>query len=262
MTSSDIRITRPASTATWRALAGGEVVGEAHAMLRPDRRWYLSVDGWIAAAFPVLVSAVTDDLGQDLYTMVDEEDEAGLRNWEAAGFTVLRREHNYQVPTGPGGTRSAGAALPAGISLISADAVDEDGLRALDDVLRQDVPGADGWVSDPQEFHEYTFDDRHFDPATYLVAVDDVNQAYAGLARVWNNPGHPRLGLIGVTPGYRRRGLAKVLLAAVFAPLCDRGIGEVTAEVDAANTASNALLRGIGARRIGGSIELVRRTRH
>ena len=49
--------------------------------------------------------------------------------------------------------------------------------------------------------------DRHFthDPATYLVAVDDVNQAYAGLARVWNNPGHPRLDLIGVMPGYRRR---------------------------------------------------------
>lgn len=115
---------------------------------------------------------------------------------------------------------------------------------------------------DPQEFREYTFDDRHFDPATYLVAVDDANQAYAGLARVWNNPGHPRLGLIGVTSGYRRRGLAKVLLAAVFAPLCDRGVGEVAAEVDATDTASNALLRGIGARRIRGSIELVRRTRH
>lgn len=89
-----------------------------------------------------------------------------------------------------------------------------------------------------------------------------MNQAYAGLARVWNNPGHPRLGLTGVTSGYRRRGLATALLAAVFAPLCDRGIGEVTAEVDATNTASNALLRGIGARRKGGSVELVLSTRH
>jgi ribosomal protein S18 acetylase RimI-like enzyme len=79
---------------------------------------------------------------------------------------------------------------------------------------------------------------------------------------VWNDPGHPRLGLIGVSPGYRRRGLAKVLLEAVFAPLRDRGISEVAAEVDATNTASNALLRGIGARRVGGSIELVRRARH
>jgi hypothetical protein len=56
--------------------------------------------------------------------------------------------------------------------------------------------------------------------------------------------------------------LATVLLAAVFAPLRDRGISEVAAEVDATNSASNALLRGIGAQRTGGSIELVRRTRH
>jgi ribosomal protein S18 acetylase RimI-like enzyme len=126
----------------------------------------------------------------------------------------------------------------------------------------QPVPGAEGWVNDPQEFREYTFDDRHFDPATYLVAIDDINQAYAGLARVWHDPGRPRLGLIGVTAAYRRRGLPKVLLAAVFAPLRDRGISEVAAEVDATNTTSNALLRGIGARRTGGSIELVRRMRH
>jgi RimJ/RimL family protein N-acetyltransferase len=262
MASSDVRITRPAGRVSWRALAGGEAAGEAHAVLRPDRRWFLWVDAWTAAASSSLIAAVADDLGQDLYTMIDEADEAGLRDWGAAGFTVRRREHNYQVPTDLGGTRPPGALLPAGMSLVSADAVDEDGLRQLDDALRQDVPGADGWVNDPQEFREYTFDDRHFDPATYLVAIDDVNQAYAGLARVWNNPGRPRLGLIGVTAAYRRRGLATVLLAAVFAPLRDRGISDVAAEVDAANSASNALLRGIGAKRTGGSIELVRRTRH
>lgn len=194
--------------------------------------------------------------------MVDEADEEGLRNWEAAGFTAVRREHNYLVPAVPEPAMLAEAVLPAGMSLVSADAVDEDALRLLDEALRQDVPGADGWTNDPQEFREYTFDERHFDPATYLVAVDDVSRVYAGLARVWNNPGRPRLGLIGVTPGYRRQGLAKVLLAAVFAPLRERGIGEVAAEVDVANTASNALLARFGARRAGGSIELVRRAPH
>lgn len=134
-------------------------------MLRPDRRWFLWVDAWTAAASSSLIAAVAGDLGQDLYTMIDEADYAGLRDWEAAGFTVHRREHNYQVPTDLGGTRPSGALLPAGMSLVSADAVDEDGLRQLDDALRQDVPGADGWVNDPQEFREYTFDDRHFDPA-------------------------------------------------------------------------------------------------
>jgi ribosomal protein S18 acetylase RimI-like enzyme len=259
MASPDVRISRPAGRVAWRALAGGEVAGEAHAMLRPDRRWFVSVDSWTPAAFSALVSAVTDDLRHDLYTMIDEDDEAGLRDWGAAGFTVLRREHHYLIPTSTHRTRLTGATLPAGISLISADAVDEDGLRLLDEALRQDVPGSDGWVNDPQEFREYTFDERHFDPATYLVAVDDINQAFAGLARVWNDPGHPRLGLIGVTSRYRRRGLAKALLAAVFAALRERGENEVAAEADTTNTASNALLSSIGARRVGGSIELVRR---
>jgi GNAT superfamily N-acetyltransferase len=260
MVASGIRIARLMRVAAWRALAGAEVVGEANAMLRPDRRWFISVDTWIADSFLPLVSAVADDLRQDLYTTVDEGDQAELRNWSAAGFTVLRREHHYLVPTAPDRTRLAVAALPAGMSLVSADAVDEYGLRLLDEELRRDVPGTGGWVNDPQEFREYTFDERRFDPATYLVAVDDVSQAFAGLARVWKYPSRqPRLGLVGVASGYRRRGLATMLLAAVFAPLRDRGISEVAAEADATNDASNALLSSISARRVGGSIELVRR---
>src|SRR5580700_4723993 len=267
MLASDVRIARPMRMAAWRALAGAEVIGEANAMLRPDRRWFVSVDTWVADSFLPLVSAVADDLRQDLYTTVDEGDQAELRNWSAAGFTVLRREHHYLIPTAPDRTRQPGAVLPGavlpgGMSLVSADAVDEYGLRLLDEALRRDVPGTDGWINDPQEFREQNFDERRFDPATYLVAVDDASQAFAGLARVWKHPRQPRLGLVGVTPGYRRRGLAKILLAAVFAPLCDRGISEVAAEADAANAASNALLSRIGARRVGGSIELIRRAPH
>jgi ribosomal protein S18 acetylase RimI-like enzyme len=264
MLASAVRIARPMRLAAWRALAGAEVIGEANAMLRPDRRWFVSVDTWVADSFLPLVSAVADDLRQDLYTTVDEGDQAELRKWSAAGFTVLRREHHYLIPTAPDRTRLPGAVLPgavlpAGMSLVSADAVDEYGLRLLDEALRHDVPGTDGWINDPQEFREQNFDERRFDPATYLVAVDDASQAFAGFARVWKHPRQPRLGLVGVTPAYRRRGLAKLLLAAVFAPLCERGISEVAAEADAADPAANALLARIGARRVGGSIELVRR---
>lgn len=259
MASSELRIARLTRRATWRAVAANEDVGEANAMLRPDRRWFVSVDTWNASSFLPLISAVADDLRQDLHTTVDEDDERELRNWDAAGFTILRRKHHYLVPTALDRTRLAGAALPAGMSLISADAVDEGGLRALDERLREDVPGMDGWIHDPREFREQTFEERRFDPATYLVAVDDVRQTFAGLARVWNHPRLPRLDLVGVTPGYRRRGLAIVLLAAVFAPLSQRGVTEVAADADAATIGSNALLGSIGARRVGGSIELVRR---
>jgi len=108
MASSELRIARLTRRATWRAVAANEDVGEANAMLRPDRRWFVSVDTWNASSF-----------------------------------------------------------LP----LISADAVDEDGLRTLDECLREDVPGMDGWIHDPREFREQTFEERRFDPATYLVAA-------------------------------------------------------------------------------------------
>jgi ribosomal protein S18 acetylase RimI-like enzyme len=67
-----------------------------------------------------------------------------------------------------------------------------------------------------------------------------------------------RLGLIGVLPAYRRRGLAGALLARVFGVLATRGQAEVSCEVDETNVASNALMAGLGARRVGGSLELRR----
>jgi ribosomal protein S18 acetylase RimI-like enzyme len=76
---------------------------------------------------------------------------------------------------------------------------------------------------------------------------------------VWNNPSGPRLGLIGVLRAHRRRGLARALLAHVFAVLHERDEATVTAEVDDGNGASTTLIRSLGARRTGGTVECVRR---
>jgi ribosomal protein S18 acetylase RimI-like enzyme len=65
--------------------------------------------------------------------------------------------------------------------------------------------------------------------------------------------------LIGVLRWHRRRGIARALLHAAFGALPGRGIEQVTAEVDATNAASAALLAGLGARRTGGTVELLRR---
>jgi ribosomal protein S18 acetylase RimI-like enzyme len=56
-----------------------------------------------------------------------------------------------------------------------------------------------------------------------------------------------------------RRGIARALLAEVFARLDERGLDEVSTEIDETNTASRALLEGFGARRTGTSVELIRR---
>ncbi|HKB42053.1 MAG TPA: GNAT family N-acetyltransferase, partial [Gemmataceae bacterium] len=167
------------------------------------------------------------------------------------------RESIVAIPTDPQVTGLHKTDEPDGVITISANDAFEDQLRLLDDALRQDIPGGEGWRWDPVDFNEETFG-RDFDPATYLVAVDVPSGEYIGLVRVWMNPGRPRLGLIAVLPQYRRRGLASLLLARAFRVLHERGKKEVTAEVDETNAASRSLMAKLGARRIGGYVELIR----
>lgn len=188
------------------------------------------------------------ELRQPVNAEVDESEEdifLGL------GFTVVRREHRY-VPTAV-----APVPLPEGYTAISAAGSDVPGLAELDQALRQDVPGTAGWRNDPAEFARQTFDDPEFDPETYLVAVDAVGD-YAGLVRVWNTTTGPRLGLIAVLPPHRRRGLGYALLTHVFGVLNDRGMAQLRCEVDETNTASNALMTRLDARRVGGNLQVER----
>lgn len=76
---------------------------------------------------------------------------------------------------------------------------------------------------------------------------------------MWDKPSGPRLGLVAVLAQYRRRGLARALLAPPLAVLHHRGKHDVFAEVDHTNVASVSLISGLGAERTGGAIELVRR---
>jgi RimJ/RimL family protein N-acetyltransferase len=243
----------------WTARRDGRVVGELRVLVRPDQRCCLYLrEGTLDTTRPLLDVAL-EALDQDLYVEVDEADDDLQQELAARGFIVNRREHHYLLPTDPARNGLANAAVPAGFSLVSAAEAGVDLLCELDETLRQDVPGSEGWRNDPRQFAEQTFDDLAFDPATYLVAVDDRTGRYAGLVRVWNNPDTPRLGLIGTTRPYRRRGLASALLARAFGVLHDRGQPQATCEVDRANAASNALMTRLGARRTGGTVELLRR---
>jgi RimJ/RimL family protein N-acetyltransferase len=200
-----------------------------------------------------------DDLpGGDLYATVDASDAEKLRWLEDLGFTLHRRELVLQLPTDTRVSRLAEAAPPDGIALVRADAVEERRLRLLDDDLRQEVPGTDGWHWDEDGFHAETYESPDYDPATYLVAVAAGGE-YVGIARVWMKPELPRLGFIGVRREHRRRGLARALLAAVFAVLHERGVQLVTTEVDERNVASRTLLEAAGGEVVGASLELVRR---
>jgi len=259
MPRSSVHVVRAPPGLVWRAFDGDQAVGAARAFLRSDNRWFVVFDTCRADSYQPLVAAVAENVGGDLYTTARDTDEQGLDRLSRLGFTLSRRESSYLIPTDPAATGLDAAPEPAGSVIISAADADEDQLRGLDDALRQEVPGTVGWKWDPGDFREETFDSDQFDPATYLVAVDTDSCEYIGLARVWNSPGRPRLGLVGVLGPYRRRGLARALLAPAFRVLHQQGRTVVTAEADDANIASRSLLLRLGATRQRGFVEVVRR---
>lgn len=149
-------------------------------------------------------------------------------------------------------------AVPAGYRVINALEAEPRELMLLDAALRDDVPGAEGWVVDEKWFREETYESPFFDPETYLVALD-ANGEYAGLVRIWNGPRPlPRLGLIGILPDHRRCGLAKALISSAFNVLASRGNPTAIAEVDETNTASRTLLESFGAVTVGVELEMSR----
>lgn len=192
-----------------------------------------------------------------LYASAEETDEARLRDLLRLGFTPRRRELMLQLSTEPTRWDVPTAEAPPGIALVGVDRVDEEELRLLDDLLRQDVPGTDGWKWDADGFREETYASADFDPATYLVALAQSGDA-VGLARVWMRPDQARLGLVGVRSDWRRRGVARALLAGVLAAVRERGRRQVRTGVDVTNTPSRQLLLRFGGQTLGSSLELIR----
>jgi GNAT superfamily N-acetyltransferase len=258
MVAAALAVSRMRPALTWRALDGDLVAGEVSARIRPDNRWFVYFDTWRADAYPPLADAVAGEIGRDLYVTLEDAEYDALDACAAAGFAEHRRDSYYRIPTDPAVTGLGAAVLPTGFDVLSAADADISRLRLLDDALRQDLPGSEGWRWDAGEFRAETFG-PFYDPATYLIAVDQASGQYAGLVRIWRNRAGPRLGLIGTLARYRRRGVARALLGRAFAVLAVRGDTSVVGEVDDTNVASLSLLTGLGARRYGGSVELIRR---
>lgn len=242
----------------WEARDGAVRIGRLRAITRPDQRTFLSFRDCRGDAYaPLLARAVAKLDRALLHTWVAEQDEAELRRLGQLGFMVSRREHRYRIPVAPARIRFPDAVPLSGIRLISAADADLDRLRLLDDTLRDQTPGTDGWQWTPTDFREETFSDG-FHAATYRVAVEEWTGGYIGLVRVWLKQTGPRFGFIGVLPCWRRTRVTYGLLAVVFQELHRRGYPDVIGEIDAANWAANAIAARAGAVRNGGAYELVR----
>jgi ribosomal protein S18 acetylase RimI-like enzyme len=236
----------------WLAWDGGHVVGVLHSWRSPDGRLRL----YYGKCRPDAYAPLADVIEPECYVTARVGDGAMLTALRGAGFIENRRENDYEIPV----TRTE-APVPAGIRVITADKTELEPLMMLDCAIRADIPGAEGWQPDPAWFREETYDSPFFDPQAYRVALDDVGR-YVGLARVWKRvppQRYRRLGCVGVLAGYRRLGLARALIAQALAPLAEAGETAVTAEADVSNSASDALLKGFGARVTGGTSELYRK---
>jgi hypothetical protein len=249
-----MEIVRVVPNRVWHALEDDVVVGRAYVRRRPDERAFVAADAWQDEVSAALLDAVIGDVPGELHSNADENDAAQLALLARAGFAPHRREDELVLPVATAVAATAGP-VPPGITIVSAEEKQSDRLARLDERLRQDVPGSDGWMNDPVEFREYTFG-RHFDPEIYLVAL--AGDSDAGLVRMWRAARVARLGLVGVLRWHRRRGVARALLHQAFGVLAARGIEQVTAEADVTDTASQALLARLGAHRTGGTIELRR----
>jgi ribosomal protein S18 acetylase RimI-like enzyme len=249
-------ISRVAET-QWHALDDDQVVGRGDALRRPDGRIFVSVDAWHDAIFDQLADAILASLPKPLYTVVDEADLDLRSNWVRAGFTARRREWEYLVPTDPRVTGLGAVHPPPGVTIVPLGKVEEGPLRALDRVIRDEVEAAVGWQEMPAEVPPHRDGAFVPDPSTYAVAAQ--SDRYVGLIRVALLPRQPRIGLIAVRIGLRRRGVARALLAHILNTLHRRRIKAASTEVNESNAAAIALFEGVGARRASSNLELVHR---
>jgi ribosomal protein S18 acetylase RimI-like enzyme len=82
-------------------------------------------------------------------------------------------------------------------------------------------------------------------------------EGYLGLIRVVT-VNRPRIGLLAVRAGERRRGIGRALLAHALGTLHESGFASAWAEVQEPNQAASALFESIGARPVSSNLELVR----
>lgn len=238
----------------WCSRAGG-APGSVRVVRRPDGRVFLPWRG--ADGLSDVERSVPALDGVDVFTVIPAAD-AAEKAVTALGFGEHRREHVVRLATDSVTTGLPRRGVVPGVRVVRADRVAERRLRLLDDLLRQHVPGTDGWQWEAADFRDETYDPVCFDPTLYRVAFDVAAGDYVGLARVWKAPGTPRVGLVAVLPSHRCRGVARALLGRVLAAAHDQGIVQVEATIDDTNTASTALFAAAGGRRVGTSIEYVR----
>ncbi|MFF0149062.1 acetyltransferase (GNAT) family protein [Amycolatopsis sulphurea] len=238
----------------WHAVDGDRVVGRAEVCPRPDGRLFLGIDSWHDEVFEQLVEVAKAELPRPLYTVLPEADAESHANWRQAGFSVHRRKREYRIATDPRSTGLDSVVPPDGVRILPAGTARETALRAAYQAIRAEVEATAGWDSMPAEVLARADGTPLVDPLKYCVAA--LGEEYVGLVRVVPLR-QPRIGLVAVRAGQRRRGTGRALLASVFGALYHAGITTASAEADESGEAARTLFEGIGAQWNSSTLELV-----
>lgn len=241
----------------WIARDGTAVIAAVSALLRPDDRLFLRFVG-TADAVGDLTAAVIDELDRPVYAIAQQADVTLFAALRSAGFESEMTAERFSVrfTTALAGLRRAW--VPTGYTVISAGDADRNALFELDNLIRRDTPGTDGWVGDPAWFAGELAESPPFDPLAYLVGVDR-HGAYAGLVRIWRNPSGPRFGLIGVAPPHRKTSLAAALMRQALQAAHAWGFEHFVTETSLGNRVMHPRLARLADERLGVFHQMVRR---
>ncbi len=242
----------------WLALRDDRLVGAAAAVHRPDDRTILAFVGDPETIGPLTTAASTEIRGR-ICAQVDGADSARVGALRRAGFAVEVVVEAVTIRFDSALRVFGRVPVPAGFSIVAADRVDAGRLFTLDNTIRQDVPGCDGWRGDRSWFRDELAEAPPFDPDGYLVAVDDTNGEYAGLVRIWRDPTGPRLGLIGVARQYRTTLLAAALLRRALEGAARWGSETFTTEASPSNATIHRRFERVGAIRDGRRLQMTLR---
>lgn len=235
-----------ARTRTW-CIDGTTLRG----MIRPDGRLQLWLPDVDTRAWPALVGLASMDVGGPfLVTRSGDDRAAAVAALRTAGFQRARTETLWRIPV-----RSLARFRPRGSHhLVPVTELDPAAVAELDNAVREDIPGTQGWQGTAGDLEE-TLADPELDPELYLIARDPASGSLDGLVRVWNRLPDPRLGCLGVRRSWRRTGLAADLVAAVAVTLQARGVTHVITETDTTNAAASLAAANHGGLRTGSLVE-------
>ena len=169
-----------------------------------------------------------------LTAFVNDNDEAMNVLVRAAGYEFFRRFHEMVRPDFEA---IALPALPDGLEIRPVDR-DEATMRRIFDAQNEAFRDGFGWVEESEEAFAAFLEEPRKDPALWLIAFDGDEVAGAVMPVVVTAAGGSLEGWLDpvfTRRAWRRRGLARALVARSLVVLRDQGCGRACLGVDAMN---------------------------